>query len=225
VKTSWRVELPQLVIIAGLFIWSAVLWPTAPERMPVHFDVAGNVDRYGSKAEGLLLIPATALGLYLLLRFLPAIDPARANYPAFAGAYAVIRIALVVVMALIDAALLLPVMGVPLNVGVVVRLTLGGLFVVFGSVMGKVRPNWFVGIRTPWTLASKRSWVQTHRLGGWVFVVSGLVLMASSTFASPVAAVVAFAVMGAGMLWTLVYSYLAFRDDPERFLAVSTRPE
>ncbi len=224
-KTSWRVELPQLVIIAGLFIWSAVLWPTAPERMPVHFDVAGNVDRYGSKAEGLLLIPATALGLYLLLRFLPAIDPARANYPAFAGAYAVIRIALVVVMALIDAALLLPVMGVPLNVGVVVRLTLGGLFVVFGSVMGKVRPNWFVGIRTPWTLASKRSWVQTHRLGGWVFVVSGLVLMASSTFASPVAAVVAFAVMGAGMLWTLVYSYLAFRDDPERFLAVSTRPE
>ncbi len=224
-KTSWRVELPQRVIIAGLFIWSAVLWPTAPERMPVHFDVAGNVDRYGSKAEGLLLIPATALGLYLLLRFLPAIDPARANYPAFAGAYAVIRIALVVVMALIDAALLLPVMGVPLNVGVVVRLTLGGLFVVFGSVMGKVRPNWFVGIRTPWTLASKRSWVQTHRLGGWVFVVSGLVLMASSTFASPVAAVVAFAVMGAGMLWTLVYSYLAFRDDPERFLAVSTRPE
>ena len=224
-KTSWRVELPQLAVVAGLFLWSAVLWPTAPERLPVHFDVAGNVDRYGGKAEGLLLMPAIALGLYLLLRFLPAIDPARANYPAFAGAYGVIRLTAVVVMALIDAALLLPVMGVPLNAGVAVRLAVGGLFVVFGSVMGKLRPNWFVGIRTPWTLASKRSWVQTHRLGGWVFVVSGLVLMGSGAFASPLAAVVAFTVMGAGVLWTVVYSYLAFRDDPERFPAVSTRPE
>ena len=224
-KTSWRTELPQLVIIAGLFLWSAVLWPSAPERMPVHFDIAGNVDRYGGKAEGLLLVPAIALGLYLLLRFLPAIDPARANYPAFAGAYGVIRVTMVVVMALIDAALLLPVMGIAVNVGVAVRLAVGGLFVVLGSVMGKLRPNWFIGIRSPWTLASKRSWVQTHRLGGWVFVVSGLVLMASSAFASPVAAVIAFAVMGAGLVWTTVYSYLAFRDDPDRFPAVSTRPE
>ncbi|MSQ37054.1 MAG: DUF1648 domain-containing protein [Chloroflexi bacterium] len=224
-KTSWRLELPQLVIVAGLFIWSAVLWPSAPERMPVHFDITGTADRYGGRAEGLLLLPAVALGVYLLLRFLPLLDRARANYPAFAGAYGVVRLTVVVVMALIDAALLLPVMGISLNVGVSVRLAVGGLLVVFGSVMGKIRPNWFVGIRTPWTLASKRSRVQTHRLGGWVFLVSGPALMASSAFASAFAVMVVFAVTGAGILCTISYSYLAFRDDPDCFPAVSTRPE
>lgn len=224
-KTSWRVELVQLAIIAGLFGRAIVLWPSAPERMPVHFDIAGNADRYGGKAEGLLLMPAVTFGIYVLLRVLPSIDPARANYPAFAGAYTILRVSAVVVMALVDAAILLPVMGIAVNVGLAVRLAIGGLFVVLGTVMGKLRPNWLVGIRTPWTLASKRSWVRTHRLGGWVFVASGFVLMASSAFTSPFAAVVAFGVLGAGVLWTVVYSYLVFRDDPDRFAAVNTRPE
>lgn len=178
-KTSWRAELPQLGVLAALFTWSALLWPSAPDTLPVHWDLSGNVDRTGGKLEGLFVMPTVALGVYLLLRFLPRLDPARANYPSFAGAYTTIRSTVLVMLAVVDLAVLLPLAGVEVDQAAAMRLIVGGFLVGLGAVMGKIRPNWFVGIRTPWTLASKESWVKTHRVGGWTFILAGLVFIGS----------------------------------------------
>jgi uncharacterized membrane protein len=223
-RTSWKAELPQLAIIAGLFLWSAWLWPMAPESLPVHFDLSGNVDRMGSKLEGLFAIPTTAVVLYLVLRFLPRLDPARENYNSFAGAYAVVRLAVLVMLALVDLAILLPVAGVPVDQAAAIRVFVGGLLVVLGAAMGKIRPNWFVGIRTPWTLASKESWVRTHRVGGWVFILSGLAFMASLPLPHEPALVVSFGILVLGLVWIVVYSYLVWRRDPVRYAAIQSRP-
>ena len=156
-NTSWRTELPQLAIVAALFGWSALLWPTAPDSLPVHFDLGGNADRMGNKLEGLFAVPTVALAVYLILRFLPRLDPARENYASFMGVYSTLRLAVMIMLALIDLAILLPLVGVQVNQAAAIRLLVGGLLIVFGAMMGKIRPNWFVGIRTPWTLASKES--------------------------------------------------------------------
>ncbi len=172
-RLTWKSELPQLMLIAGMFVLAAVSWPSAPEQIPVHWHISGRVDRYGGKFEGLLLLPLLALGLYLLLLFLPRIDPRRANYARFRNAYLTVRVAIFLFIALIYGFMLLWIGGTRLNPSVVVPAMIGVLFVVLGIPMGKIRPNWFVGIRTPWTLTSELSWRKTHRLGRWVFILVG----------------------------------------------------
>lgn len=85
-----------------------------------------------------------------------------------------------------------------------------------GNVLGKIRPNWFAGIRTPWTLDSNRSWTKTHRLGGWLFVLLGLGLILAGISGSAWAILAALACLICVTVLLLVYSYLVWRNDPAR---------
>jgi uncharacterized membrane protein len=161
-ETDWRVEAPQLAILVAMFALAVVTWPTAPDQIPVHWNIRGEVDRYGGRFEGLLLLPLIATGLYVLLRAVPRFDPGRANYASFATAFGVIRIASLAMLASVYAMVHLALRGRNVNVNVVVPLLVGALFVVIGTTMEKLRPNWFVGVRTPWTLSSKSAWARTH---------------------------------------------------------------
>ncbi len=221
-RLTWKTELPQLMLIAGMFVLATVYWSSAPEQIPVHWDISGRVDRYGGKFEGLLLLPLLALGLYLLLLFLPRIDPRRSNYARFRNAYLTVRVAILVFIALIYGFMLLWLGGIRLNPSVVVPAMIGVLFVALGIPMGKIRPNWFVGIRTPWTLTSELSWRKTHRLGRWVFILAGVVFLASS-LASALGASstttipwIGLVLLLAAVLFLVVYSYFVWRVDPER---------
>src|SRR3954462_731600 len=98
-RLDWRWEVPQLALILGMFLGSALAWNAVPDRVPVHWNLAGEVDRYGGKVEGLLLLPVLALGLYVLFIFLPRLDPRRAAYAGFARSYALIRIAIITFLA------------------------------------------------------------------------------------------------------------------------------
>lgn len=222
--TSRGVELAQLSLIAALFLWSVLMWPSAPDRLPVHFDLNGNADMMGSKLEGLFAMPTVALALYVLLRFLPRLDPARANYASFAATYGTIRVTLLVMAAAIDLAVLLPIAGVAVDQGTVMRLILGGIFLVFGTLMGKIRPNWLVGIRTPWTLRSKEAWVRTHRVGGWIFLLVGFAFLVSTLLPTALGSVISFGSLALGLGWIVAFSYRVWKHDPIRYPATSTRP-
>jgi len=100
-RFAWRIELPQWIVLAAMLTMAAVTWTGAPDRIPVHWNIAGEVDRYGGKFEGLLAIPLLAAGVYLAMLLLPRIDPGRANYARFQNAYATIRISVLVVMAVV----------------------------------------------------------------------------------------------------------------------------
>jgi uncharacterized membrane protein len=221
---TWRSELVQLGLIAAMFIAAALAWPYAPERMPTHWNLQGEVDGYGGKFAGLLLVPLMALGLYALLLVLPRLDPGYVNYRTFAGAYNLIRITLVVFMAALYAVTVAAGLGAGVDVGMVVSLGVGALLVVLGNVLGKIRPNWFVGVRTPWTLSSKLSWNKTHRLAGWLFIVLGPLLAVSGIARSSWLLVATLAAGGAGLAWLVVYSYLVYRTDPDRMTPAGTSP-
>ena len=218
-RTKLRIEVVQWAIIGAMFLLAAVVWPSAPDRIPVHWGLSGEPDRYGGKIEGLLLIPLITLGVYLMMLLLPKLDPRRANYALFEGAYGVLRLSTVVFLALIYGLILLWVRGFELDVAVVVPVLVGGLLVVIGNLLGKIRPNWFVGVKTPWTLSSSRSWVKTRRMAGWTFVLLGMamVVLGFAGPADPGWALVTLVVAPLGsVLWLFVYSYLVWRSDPEK---------
>lgn len=223
-KTSWRTEWPHWLLLATMFLLAATSWAGAPERIPVHWNVAGQVDRYGGRFEGILLLPLFGAALYLLLRFLPRLDPGRANYAAFWGAYGTVRLGVLALMTAIYGAMQLQIRGHDVDMATVVPFLIGPLFILLGSIMGKLRPNWFVGIRTPWTLSSKEAWVKTHRVGGWVFIAIGAAMMLLGVIRREwfVWAVVVGA--GGGVLGLAVYSYLVWRRDPNRVPPAGTSP-
>jgi len=215
-KFSWRTEWPHWILIAVLFALAAAAWGPAPDRIPVHWNLSGQVDRWGGKFEGLLAIPLLALGIYLLMLVLPRFDPGRANYDAFAGPYMTLRLGILLVLAALEVLILLWVRGVHASIGVWVPLFVGALFVVIGNLLGKVRPNWFVGIRTPWTLSSKVSWTRTHRAGGWLFILMGVLMMATAVARATWAVWVMLGVGGVGVTGLAVYSYVLWRNDPDK---------
>ena len=173
-------ELPHWLILAAMFGLAAITWPSAPDQIPVHWNAAGQVDRYGTRPEGLLLLPVVALAIYGLLRLLPMIDPKRANYASFASAYNVLRLAVLALLAAVYGLIHLWLRGIQIDVGTVVPLLLGLLFLVLGAVLPRIRPNWLVGIRTPWTLTSEVAWTRTHRVGSWLFALFGVAAFCSA---------------------------------------------
>jgi len=224
-KTGWRIEGSMLALVAAMFALAALSWNRAPDRIPMHWNIAGEVDRYGGRFEGLLLLPMLALGTYLLMRFLPRIDPGRANYVAFRTVYTIFRFATLVVFAVVYTVVHLSIRGRAVHFETVPPLIIGALFILIGAISGKLRPNWFIGIRTPWTLSSKRSWVRTHRAGGWLFILLGVTILVSVPTLGPRSLQYVIVIgIGGILIWSLVYSYLVWRTDPHKTPPADTLP-
>lgn len=219
------------LILAAMFVSAAVAWGRVEEPVPVHWNVAGEVDRYGSRFEALLLLPLITLGLHALFLVIPRIDPGRANYASFTGPYYLMRLAVILLMGAIHAMMVATALGADVNVAALVPFGVGVMFIVLGNVLGKVRPNYFVGIRTPWTLASTRSWNETHRVGGrWMvllgaaFVLIGLLNLVGLPLGPEVVALVVGGGVAVFVIGLAVYSYRVWRDDPDPISVTGTRP-
>lgn len=227
-STNWsafaRREWPHWGVIVAMLAASALAWNHVTPPIPVHWDLRGNVNGTAGRFEGLLFLPLITIGVYTLLLVVPRFDPGRANYASFAGPYAAIRGAITALMGATHGLLLATALGYDVNAGRWIPLLVGLMFIVLGNALGKVRPNYFVGIRTPWTLARARSWEKTHRAGGRLFVVEGFALVVAAMITQSWA-FVATAVFGGGALvWLIVYSYLEWRADPDRVPVTGTRP-
>lgn len=215
-QSSWRMELSQLLLIVGMFVASGIAWPHVPEKVPVHWNIHGEVDRYGGRFEGLFVSPLIAAGLYALMLVLPKVDPRGANYRDFVGPYAILRCVLIGFLAVLHLLLLFAALGRPLPVGKVVPAMVGVLLMVIGALMPRIKPNWFVGVRTPWTLSSELSWTKTHRLAGWLFPLCGAVVLLAGFVGTACALYAMLAALLGSVTGMVVYSYFVWRKDPAR---------
>jgi uncharacterized membrane protein len=223
-KFNWRLELPQLLLIGAMFAAAACAWPQLPDRLPIHCNIHGEADGWGNKFMGLLLVPFIGLGTYLLMWLLPRVDPGKANYQSFQKVYGIIRIVLMAYFAAIYAAMLVAAFGHTVNMSAVVLPLVGLLFIVLGNFLGKIRPNWFIGIRTPWTLSSQLSWDKTHRLAGWLFILMGLLFFPVALLQTKSSLVAMLVIDAVCIGWMVVYSYLVYRVDPNRTPPAGTSP-
>lgn len=165
---------------------TALLWPRFPERVPAHWDFQGRVDRYGSKLGLVLLGPALILLTWLVLELVRLIDPrwlqrrpAEGGAPRTEteGAREAVESLLISFVAVLHLGVLLLGAGIFRESTRVLAVLMDAFLIVLGNFIGRVRPNWFIGIRTPWTLSSDDVWRRTHRLAARFMVALGLLFL------------------------------------------------
>jgi uncharacterized membrane protein len=171
IKKDWFI----IAIITLTFVVCLYIYPSLPEKMASHWNAKGEIDGYSGKFFGAFGIPLMNLAFYFLFIFLPYLDPKKENYSKFSGAYKLIRYSFHILFTCIQASILLVALGHPVNIGMFVGVAVSMLFVVIGNVMGKFKHNYFVGIKTPWTLANEEVWTKTHRMAAPLWVVGGII--------------------------------------------------
>lgn len=162
-----------ILIIVGVAVW---LYPHLPVQVPTHWDMQGHVNGYSSRLWAVATPVLTIIGLALLTVILPLISPRKFEIKPFAAVWNLIMLAIQGAALVIFMAVLLDGAGYRIPISTISILALGVLLMVIGNYMGKLRKNFFIGIRTSWTLASSAVWERIHRLAGWLFMLAGLII-------------------------------------------------
>lgn len=203
-----------LIITFIPLIVNLIAYPHMPDKVPVHWGITGDPNRYGSKMEQLTL-SALPLVLFLFLNYLPSIDPKKESYKKHDNSFSIINFVIILVLIIFNLTGLFSALGYNIQFQKIVPVLLGVLFIVLGNFMTQLRHNYFFGIRTPWTLASEYVWKKTHRFGGYVFVLIGLVPL-SSLFIGPIGMYLFLGAMAIGIAMILIYSYLVFKREEHK---------
>lgn len=203
-------EVTGLIILS--FILSIYFYPHVPEQMATHWNSQGEVDGYMSKLWGLFFMPAVITGLTVMFLMIPRIDPKKENIEKFRKYYDRFIIIFILFMVAVHLQILLWNIGIRINPNTVLPAGIGLLFYYTGSLMENAERNWFIGIRTPWTLSSDRVWRKTNRIGGKLFRLAGITTTLGSFFTGfAVIFVILPALFVAG--FTVVYSYVEYQKE------------
>ena len=207
-----RKWIPLLIVIAA-FIASAVVFPRLPETMPTHFDMSGQPNGWSSRLFGAWVVPLFLILMWGLLRVLPTIDPRGSNYAKFGGAFEGMIVSIMLFMLSLHIVMLRAALGYPVAMQRVVPIGVGVLLAVIGNLLPRARPNWFIGIRTPWTLSSDRVWEKTHRFGGHVFVAGGILIVLAALVTEQWAHIVLVTVVLLCSAAVFIYSYVEWKRE------------
>lgn len=210
-----RKWIPLVLTIAAVII-SVVAYRQLPDRMPTHWGATGEANGWSSRLWGAWLIPLMMALVWFIMRAIPHIDPRKANYAKFAGMYDALIILILAFMLGMHAVVILAATGSPVRMDRVMLPAVGVFIAIMGLMIPRAHPNWFVGIRTPWTLTSDLSWERTHKIGGNLFVALGL-LMVASTFIAPETAIWVLVIAAIALIiFLFAYSYQVWKTDPSK---------
>ncbi|MBU1915504.1 SdpI family protein [Patescibacteria group bacterium] len=173
------VEAVMLAMLTACCLASYFFYQRFPAKVPIHWNMAGQPDDWSGPGFAAFFFPALIIGMYLLLTLLPLADPYKDRYKEFGRPYGILRLALITFMTALYFISSLAGLGYEINISLIVPLGVGLLFIVLGNFLPKFKKNWFVGIRTPWTLSDERVWTKTHRLAGKLFILGGLLMLIS----------------------------------------------
>jgi uncharacterized membrane protein len=204
-------------LVVGLaFGVSAALYSRLPAEIPTHWDVHGDVNGYMDRAWGAWMLPLVLVVMAVVLPRLPLIDPRRENYEKFRPSYDLVVNAVITMLGVLHVAMIGAGAGWKVPMERLAPLMAGALVIVLGNVLPRARSNWMFGIRTPWTLTNDRVWERTHRVGGVMLVVAGLllVLMAIVAPSAGVPIIVTVSILVAVV--PIAYSYFAWRQETQR---------
>lgn len=182
----------NLILIVTSLLIELLVYNKLPDLVPVHWNVSGEIDGYGPKIVGAFLTPVIMIFTWGGMKFLPKIDPRKRNYEKFEKSYSIIVNMLITFFFVVHIVTLGTALGYNIPVGMIVPIIVGLLFVVIGNYMPKLKSNFFIGIKTPWTLSSEFSWRKTHRLSSKLFVAAGIVIIISGFISNAYIKIAAF---------------------------------
>jgi uncharacterized membrane protein len=195
-----------LVVLA--FALVAAVYNQLPEYVPTHWNADGIIDRRMVKPWGPFVLPLTMAGVFAVLLVLPYISPRGYEIEPFRRAYGMIQVGILGFAFAMNVLVLLAGLGWAAPMNRLLLVGIGALLVIIGNFLGKVTTNFFVGIRTPWTLADPEVWLRTHRFAGKVIAFGGVAI----TIAGLLGAGLHFltAAMFLTALVPAIYSYLVY---------------
>lgn len=208
--TSSRRRFGLAAVLLGLAgVGSVLVYPRLPAEIATHWNAAGEPDATMPKAVGIAVVPVVAAGLLGLFAVIPRIDPLGENIAAFRRYYDWFVVVMTAFLVVVQAGIVLYNLGYVFDFVLVVLLGVAGVYYYVGVLLAHAERNWFVGVRTPWTLSSPEVWDQTHDLAGRLFKLTagitllGVVLPAFAVYFLVVPAVVTGAI-------TVGYSYYLY---------------
>ena len=207
-----RSELIAVGIVVILFAVGIYVYPQLPDTIASHWSTQGQVNGYMSKFWGLFFLPLISVGLVLLFVAIPRIDPLKANIEKFRTFYDRFVVLFMVFFFYFYLLTILWNMGVQYNFNQVLAPAFGGLFYYIGVMIEHAKRNWFVGIRTPWTLSSENVWDKTHAIGAKLFKIVGVVVLLGVLFPNYTIFFVLVPVLVVAV-YLIVYSYFAYQRE------------
>lgn len=205
-----------LLVVVGC-IATIISWGSLPQEMVIGWDAAGEARQTADRTVGGFALPAGGGVIIILWRLLPSIDPLGKNIEGFRGWYNGLFVFLVALLTAIHLTVIAENLGYAVPITSIVFVLVGLLILYTGGVLQAAEPNWFVGIRTPWTLSSELVWDRTHDLAGTLFIFAGIAIVALALVQILVGEMVAIEYLLIGIILVVVlvpilYSYILYQQ-------------
>jgi uncharacterized membrane protein len=212
--TTKTTSIITLVLIALALLAGALLWNQLPDQMASHWNINDQVDGYISRFWGVFLMPLVTLGIFALFLVVPNIDPLKANIAQFRETFNIFIALIVAFMLYIHGLTLAWSLGYQdFKMSAAMLPFMGILFIAIGYLLRQAKRNFFIGIRTPWTLSSDLVWDKTHQLGSALFMLSGAFAILGGFFGGVTAFWLMFVPLIGSSLFLVVYSYILYRSE------------
>lgn len=213
-KNFNSLDAAALVILLLPAAYLIYVYPTLPASVPVHFGLDGTPNRYGNKSElwgGLFLLMGTSVFIYLLLKFIPAIDP-KQKVKLGEAAFQKLALGLVLFLSALSIVIIYSAIIKTFRFDKVILPVTGLLFAFIGNIIHSIKPNYFAGVRTPWTLEDNDTWRATHRLTGKLWFTGGIAITIAVLLLPPIPGLIVFiSIMTVLVLIPVVYSYFYYK--------------
>ena len=211
-KTNLQKELPLIIIVLIPFVYLAYVWNSLPEKVPLHWNMEGEIDRYGEKSELILIPVLLPLLIYVLFTIIPRIDPKR-KIKNMGNKYTILKSIMTIFMSALAMIIIYAALNETLYNPNYIVLLIGILFALLGNYFKTLRANYFIGIKTPWTLENETVWKETHKLAGKLWFAGGLLIVLTSILLDKKTNFTLFAVITVFItVVPVVYSYIKFQS-------------
>lgn len=208
---NFKKELPLIAIILLPFAYLAYIWNQLPEQVPMHWNFKGQIDRYGEKIELLLLPFLLPVLVYLIFLIVPKIDP-KNKLNKMGNKLQTLKVLMTTFMSMLALFLIYSAKNESFANPNYIVLSIGVLYIILGNYFKTIKPNYFIGIRTPWTLENESVWKKTHHLSGKMWFAGGIIVVLSSLLLNRQPNFIIFLIItGIITIIPVVYSYLKFQ--------------
>src|SRR3989339_736177 len=202
----------MLAVIIASFLFTFLIFSLLPDKVAIHWNAAGKADGFSDKSPGIFILPGILVFLYFLFLVIPKIDPLNNNITSFHNSYGYIMLAIIVFIAYLHVLVLIYNLGHQFNMTIMMLPGFVFLFYLIGEMLKDAKRNWFVGVRTPWTLSSDTVWEKTHKLGAKLFKASAILVIGGILFPDFAIFFVIIPII-LSSLYLTVYSYLEFKKE------------
>ena len=203
---------PLGITLLTLVAWLIAL-PHLPATMPIHWGANGEANGFATKINAMILTVGIMVLIYFIIAFVPRIDPRKENYKYFSKTYNIVLNAVLLLFFFVNMSTILQGLGYNVPMSYIAPIMAGLVFIIIGNYLQRVRSNYFMGIRTPWTLSNETVWKKTHRLSGKIFFIGGLLILISAFLPDGYKSVIIWGSIVLCVAIPYLYSYLAYKKE------------